>query len=73
MPIQIDSTDAGRQIKTNFFIEVQQAQQQYILEDNVRNESIISTEVNGVQCGNRNTYVLTNGGEVYASGNNSYG
>ena len=73
VPVRI-LTDMGSGPKTNYIVEVQQTQQYlYNLEDNIRNESVISTEVNDVQCGHLNTYVLTNGGEVYVCGANRYG
>jgi alpha-tubulin suppressor-like RCC1 family protein len=36
-------------------------------------EQIASTEVEKIACGTLNTVVLTNGGEVYVIGSNTYG
>ena len=76
VPVQI-LTDMGIGWKTNlnYISEVQQHQNYQVqyYDDNVRNEGVISTEVVEVRCGNVNTYLLTNGGEVYAFGANRFG
>ena len=65
----------GWKTNLNYISEVQQHQNYQVqyYDDNVRNEGVISTEVVEVRCGNVNTYLLTNGGEVYAFGANRFG